>query len=87
VCRLIAPWMMVVLFLSSSSALGARARGSAAGGMLLTLLIAQVAFYLAAVAGRRAGRAGRLARTFVVLNAAAVVGLWRYSMRRQQVTW
>jgi biofilm PGA synthesis N-glycosyltransferase PgaC len=85
VCRLIAPWMMVVLFLSS--ALGTRTHGSPAGGMLLLLLVGQVAFYLAAVAGRRAGRLGGLARTFVVLNAAAVVGLWRYSMRRQQVTW
>jgi biofilm PGA synthesis N-glycosyltransferase PgaC len=33
------------------------------------------------------GAIGGLARTFVVLNAAAVVGLWRFVRRRQRVTW
>ena len=37
--------------------------------------------------GPRAGRLGSVARTFVVLNAAAVVGLWRYLTGRQRVTW
>jgi len=30
---------------------------------------------------------GVLARTFVVLNAAAVVGLWRFATGRQKITW
>jgi hypothetical protein len=30
---------------------------------------------------------GKVARTFVVLNAAAVVGLWRFLAGAQKVTW
>jgi biofilm PGA synthesis N-glycosyltransferase PgaC len=30
---------------------------------------------------------GALARTFVVLNAAALVGLWRFVAGRQKITW
>ena len=44
-------------------------------------------FYLMAAAGRRAGALGALARTFIVLNAAAVAGLWRHLAGRQPVTW
>jgi hypothetical protein len=51
------------------------------------LLSGQVIFYLAALAGRRLGPLGRVARTFVVLNVAAVVGLWRYLVGAQKVTW
>jgi biofilm PGA synthesis N-glycosyltransferase PgaC len=50
-------------------------------------LAAQLTGYGAALAGGRAGRVGRLARTFVVMNAAAVVGLWRHLAGRQRVTW
>jgi biofilm PGA synthesis N-glycosyltransferase PgaC len=52
-----------------------------------TLTLGQLAFYLLASCGARAGRLGSLARTFVVLNAAAVVGLWRFLRRSQQVAW
>jgi cellulose synthase/poly-beta-1,6-N-acetylglucosamine synthase-like glycosyltransferase len=80
--RLAAPWFMVVLFLVSLAAAAV-----AGGGPWVLLLAAQIAFYLAAVAGRRVGPIGGLARTFVVLNAAAVVGLWRFITRGQRVTW
>jgi hypothetical protein len=47
----------------------------------------QAAGYALALAGARAGRIGRLARTFAVLNAAAVLGLWRFLRGAQRVTW
>jgi poly-beta-1,6-N-acetyl-D-glucosamine synthase len=37
--------------------------------------------------GPRLGRVASLARTFVVLNTAAVLGLWRFLTGRQRVTW
>ena len=52
-----------------------------------TLTLAQVLFYALAALGSRAGRLGALARTFVVLNAAALVGLWRFARGTQAVTW
>ena len=51
------------------------------------LLCGQLAFYALAAAGARGGRVGGVARTFVVLNAAAVVGLWRFARRSQTVIW
>jgi len=47
----------------------------------------QALFYLLATLGPLLGRPGSLARTFMVMNAAAVVGLWRFLRGRQQVTW
>ena len=87
IMRLLAPW--VLLWLAAVSLLGATSAGAPAGtvAVMRALLAAQALFYLAAVAGRRAGRLGGLARTFVVLNSAAVVGLWRYLTGRQRITW
>ena len=51
------------------------------------LLAGQAIFYGAAALGGRTGRLGVLARTFVVLNAAAVVALWRFIRGEQQITW
>lgn len=51
------------------------------------LALAQWLLYGLAAAGVRAGRLGKLARTFVTLNAAAVIGLWRFLTRSQQVAW
>jgi GT2 family glycosyltransferase len=51
------------------------------------LLAGQLAFYALAAAGARGGRIGGVARTFVVLNVAAVVGLWRFARRSQTVIW
>jgi poly-beta-1,6-N-acetyl-D-glucosamine synthase len=76
VMRLIAPWLMLAL-LGASAACAASSTGGARA-VALALTAAQAAFYLAAAVGPRGGRAASLARTFVVLNAAAVVGLLRY---------
>ncbi|HVV50910.1 MAG TPA: glycosyltransferase [Polyangia bacterium] len=83
VLRLIAPWLMVALAAASAWVAFSGAGGLAARG----LFWAQAAFYLAALAGARAGRLAGVARTFVVLNAAAVVGLWRHLTGRQRITW
>jgi cellulose synthase/poly-beta-1,6-N-acetylglucosamine synthase-like glycosyltransferase len=82
IMRLVAPWLLVLLALTSVGA----AVTSASLGMRV-LLAGQIGFYLAAAVGGRAGRLGAVARTFVVLNAAALVGLYRYLAGRQRVTW
>jgi cellulose synthase/poly-beta-1,6-N-acetylglucosamine synthase-like glycosyltransferase len=83
VLRLVAPWAMLALAAASLSALFA-----ADGPFLLrALAIAQLGFYAAAAVGRRAGRLAGVARTFVVMNLAAVVGLARHLTGRQRVTW
>jgi hypothetical protein len=51
------------------------------------LRVSQLLFYGLAALGARAGRLGSLARTFTVMNAAAVVGLWRFARGKQAVTW
>jgi len=85
VMRLCAPWLMVLVAIAAA-ALAVAGAGAAAvtGGVLLAL---QAVFYGAALAGKRAGKFAGIARTFVVLNAAAVLGLWRYVSRGQRVTW
>jgi biofilm PGA synthesis N-glycosyltransferase PgaC len=85
VMRLSAPWLMVLVVIASA-AVAVTGTGTAAviGGLLLAL---QAVFYGAAVVGKRAGQFAGIARTFVVLNAAAVLGLWRYVTRGQRVTW
>ncbi len=79
VMRLVCPWALVALFLASAVSVGTML------GRLL--LIGQVAFYGAAVIGPRGGRIATVARTFVVMHVAAVVGLWRFVTGRQRVTW
>jgi hypothetical protein len=81
--RLACPWAFAALFMST----GTLAFDMTGSRYFRLLFIAQIAFYLLAVLGSRAGRAGSLTRTFVVLNAAAVVGLWRFVRRTQAVTW
>lgn len=56
-------------------------------GLAGGLVVGQALFYLLATLGPVLGRPGSLARTFMVMNAAAVVGLWRFLRGRQQVTW
>jgi cellulose synthase/poly-beta-1,6-N-acetylglucosamine synthase-like glycosyltransferase len=51
------------------------------------LALGQWLFYALAALGGRAGRLGALARTFVVLNAAAVAGLWRFLRGTQRIAW
>jgi hypothetical protein len=84
VARLLCPWLLLALLLASLvGSLDGRAEGRALG----VLLLAQLASYCLAVLGSRAGKLGTVARTFVVLNAAAVVGLGRFILGRQKVTW
>lgn len=84
VSRLLCPWAMLALLLAcAAGALGPTAPSVA----LRWLLLAQIVFYALAALGARAGRIGVLARTFVVLNAAALVGLWRFVAGRQPITW
>jgi len=87
ISRLLCPWAMLALLLACA----ADAAGLTSDGLPTTalrwLLLAQIAFYAMAGLGARAGRIGVLARTFVVLNAAAVVGLWRFATGRQKITW
>jgi cellulose synthase/poly-beta-1,6-N-acetylglucosamine synthase-like glycosyltransferase len=85
IMRLLCPWALVLLFLAC--ALGVWRGGLVASPLLATLLAGQVFFYVGALAGPRMGRIGTVARTFVVLNAAAVVGLWRFLAGAQKVTW
>jgi cellulose synthase/poly-beta-1,6-N-acetylglucosamine synthase-like glycosyltransferase len=82
IMRLAAPWLLVLLAMTSASA--ALAGTSLA---MRVLFAGQVAFYAAAALGSRGGRLAGVARTFVVLNAAAMAGLYRHLTGRQRVTW
>jgi len=88
VLRLGAPWLMLTLLVASVASVG---RGADAGTTMRLLLAGQLGFYLAAALGARAGRLAGLARTFVVLNAAALVGLARFvrgrGRRRRRIDW
>ncbi|MDC0682325.1 glycosyltransferase family 2 protein [Sorangium atrum] len=88
--RLVCPWALAALLITSTVAwTGAEMSGDASWTLYAAraLFGGQVAFYLLAALGGAAGKLGALARTFVVLNAAAVVGLWRYLRGSQKVTW
>jgi hypothetical protein len=78
--RLVCPYALVALLAGAAAGAG-RSRG------LALLALGQAALYGLAAIGVAGGRVGRLARTFVVLNAAAVVALWRFVRRDQRVTW
>ena len=78
--RLLAPWLLLALAVVSVA-------GVASSRFLAALLIGQLAFYAGAALGKRGGKLAAVARTFVVLNAAALVGLWRAVTGRQRVTW
>lgn len=56
-------------------------------GALWGLAAGQVGFAALAALGPRAGKLGQLARTFVVLNEAAVLGFMRFVRDSQEVTW
>jgi cellulose synthase/poly-beta-1,6-N-acetylglucosamine synthase-like glycosyltransferase len=78
--RLAAPWLLALLLISSIAA-------APAAPVLWGLVVAQLVVYGSAALGPRAGRIAAIARTFVVLNYAAVAGLFRYVRGRQQVAW
>ncbi len=54
---------------------------------LAVLAAGEIAFAGLAILGEKAGPLGRLARTFVVLNEAAVRGFVRFVRDSQEVTW
>jgi cellulose synthase/poly-beta-1,6-N-acetylglucosamine synthase-like glycosyltransferase len=85
ILRLLVPWFLLLLLTTSLAAtlLQSGTPRSAAGA----LFAAQVVFYLAALVGRRGGRLAGVARTFLVLNAAAALAPWRYITGSQRVTW
>lgn len=87
--RLAGPWLLSALAASSiryairppkhaSKTSIAFARALAAG---------QIVFYGAAALGPRAGKLPGVARTFVVMNAAAAVGFMRFLRGNQRITW
>jgi len=87
--RLVCPWALLLLFvISTKIALDPPPElGLVSILFWRTLVLGQVLFYALAALGGRAGRLAALARTFVILNAAAVVGLWRFVRGAQPVTW
>ncbi len=87
VLRLVCPWLLLGLIASSVATLVATDPPDTQRWMFLALAAGQGMFYALAMAGRRAGRLAGVARTFVVLNAAAVVGLWHFVRGRNRVRW
>jgi hypothetical protein len=85
--RLVCPFALLLLLLIGATALFVPAQTPAEELALGALLFGQLGFYLLALLGARAGRLARLSRSFVVLNAAALVGFWRFARGTQKVTW
>lgn len=84
--RLVCPFFLLgLLWASTLLALGSEPPSLRWPWQMLAL--GQLVFYALAWCGPRAGRVGSLARTFVVLNAAAVVGLWRFLRGSQRIAW
>ncbi len=89
IMRLICPWALLALLVLSAGALwqGEAVLGSWQYQAHLVLAAGQGAFYGLALLGKGAGKLGSVARTFVVLNVAAMVGLWRHLRQSQKITW
>src|SRR5213593_566155 len=85
ILRLAAPWLL--LGLACASAAAAILPEAMNATLLHPLVLGQLVFYTAAALGPRARQLGGAARTFVVLNVAALVGLWGFLTGRQRVTW
>jgi poly-beta-1,6-N-acetyl-D-glucosamine synthase len=85
--RLVCPWALLFLFLGLAALGFDQTLNPRLALAWRTLWLAQVFCYALALLGPRVGRVGVMARTFVVLNAAAVVGLWRFLRGSQAVTW
>jgi poly-beta-1,6-N-acetyl-D-glucosamine synthase len=85
--RLVCPFALMGLLVTSSWLALAPGRVGAEVTFWQLASAAQLLFYLLALSGARAGRVGALARTFVILNVAAVFGLWRFLRRSQSVAW
>jgi len=89
IMRLVCPWALLALAVVTVIALtnGAAVQGTFELRVMQVLAAGQVGFYGLALLGKLAGKLGNISRTFVVLNAAAVVGLWRFVRQSQRVTW
>jgi cellulose synthase/poly-beta-1,6-N-acetylglucosamine synthase-like glycosyltransferase len=85
--RLACPWALLALFGLSWLLAFASVASQAERNFWLSLALGQSLFYILAALGSRAGRLGALARTFVVLNVAALLGLWRFLRGSQPITW
>ena len=85
--RLVCPFALTVVFVTSLVLALAPSNDPFELAFYRTLALGQLAFSALALLGSLAGRLGTLARTFVVLNAAALVGLFRYLRGKQAVTW
>jgi cellulose synthase/poly-beta-1,6-N-acetylglucosamine synthase-like glycosyltransferase len=91
--RLVCPIGMLVLAAATAVGLATRGLHTADPESLVFAVLAagQLGFYGLAVVGPAlpgpAKKLGGLARTFVVLNAAALVGFWRWLTGGQAVTW
>ena len=80
-------WIGPLLLATALVANVAAAALLAANG-LRALLAAQLLCYSLAVAGERGvGSIGRIARDFVLMNAALAVGFWRYLRGTQHAAW
>jgi biofilm PGA synthesis N-glycosyltransferase PgaC len=87
VSRLLCPFALVGLLLVSGWLALSPSSTRAEQSFWLSVWAAQLVCYFLALCGARAGRLGALARTFVILNVAAVLGLWRFLRRSQSVAW
>jgi hypothetical protein len=79
--RLIVPWALMVLLLSSLALVGS-------GAIYVAAFAAQLVFYALAAAGaalQARQRMSRVAFTFVVLNFSAIAGLM--ALRRGREVW
>lgn len=85
--RLLCPWALLGLLAASVLLSVEPGLSSSESWAWRGLLAAQLLLYALAACGPRAGRVGSLARSFVVLNAAVLVGLWRFLRGSQTVTW
>lgn len=88
--RLAGPALLATLAASSvSHAFGGKSKnlGFVTKTFMRGLVAGQAVFYVAAAAGPKAGKLPGVARTFVMMNAASVVGLWRFVKGSQRVTW
>ncbi len=91
--RLLVPYTLAALLAASGLVAGGIVQSGFPMWVWWGLLLGQAAFYFGATIGGRVklpgppGKLLGLCNTFVVLNWAAVVGLWRFITARQKVTW
>lgn len=89
ILRLVCPWALLGLLVVSAVAVTSctEVLGEFELRALQVLLAGQGAFYLLALMGKKLGKLGNIARTFVVMNYAAVIGLWKFLSQSQRITW